>query len=189
MELRSKYTDAEEAIDLGNKTSFNIAFRSYFHPLRFYATKFVPDDDAEDVVENLFLKLWSKKKVFDSAAHLQAFLYHATRNSCLDVIKLSKKGKTDPLSEEMLIADDDHLRYMIQAEALAEIYRAVNELPLQCSKVTRMSYLEGLNNAEIAEELGLSVQTVKNYKNRGIELLRKKLSAGTFALFLLIFHS
>lgn len=189
MEPHNKYADAEEAINLGNKISFNSTFRSYFHPLRFYAAKFISNDDAEDVVENLFLKLWNKKQVFDNAAHLQAFLYHAIRNSCLDVIKLSKREKTDALSEDLLIADDDHLRYMIQAEALAEIYRAVNELPLQCSKVTRMYYLEGLNNAEIAGQLGLSVQTIKNYKMRGLELLRKKLSGGAFALFLLVFHN
>lgn len=174
---------------MGNPASFDTAFKSYFHPLRFYATKFVPKDDAEDLVENLFLKLWNKKQVFDSPAHLQAFLYHAIRNACLDFIKLSKWDKTDVIADDLLIADGGHLRYMIEAEAIAEIYRAINELPPQCSKVIRMGYLEGLKNAEISEKLGLSSQTVKNYKMRGLNILKKKLSDGTLILFIMLTRS
>jgi RNA polymerase sigma-70 factor (family 1) len=189
LDLHHNYSGFEGAIHLSDRASFNTAFRSYYQPLRFYAAKFVQRGDAEDIVENLFLKLWNKQQVFASPVHLQAFLYHAIRNACLDFIKLSKKGKIDELSNELLIADDDHLRYMIEAETIAEIYRAVSDLPSQCSKVIRMGYLEGLNNTEIAEQLGLSEQTVKNYKVRGLGILKQKLSGSSFAFFLLLFHS
>ncbi|WP_316792022.1 RNA polymerase sigma factor [Pedobacter frigoris] len=189
LKLHRNYSGFEGAIQLNDGATFEEAFRSYYQPLRFYAIKFVSEDDAEDLVENLFLKLWNKKQQFESPAHLQAFLYHAIRNACLDNIKLSKKGKTDELSDALLIADDDHLRSMIHAESIAEIYRAVNGLPSQCSKVIRMGYLEGLNNAEIAEKLGLSEQTIKNYKVRGLGLLKQRLSDSSFVLFLLLFDN
>jgi RNA polymerase sigma-70 factor (family 1) len=175
---------------LSDVAVFDLAYKSYYHPLCFYAAKFVPADDAEDLIENLFLKLWNKKQVFESPAHLQAFLYHAVRNACLD-FKKSKKNNLqlhEPVSENQPLPGVDHLQHLIQAEVLAEIYRAVNNLPSQCSKVIRMGYLEGFNNAEIADELGLSEQTVKNYKGRGLTLLKDKLSGSAFTLLLLLIH-
>ena len=187
MELHRNYLGYEGTINLSDRLSFDTAYRSYFQPLRFYASKFISKDDAEDIIENLFLKLWNKQKEFKSAVHLQAFLYHAIKNACLDYLRVSKTSRTDELTETSSIADNDHLRYMIQAEAIAEIYREVNELPSQCSKVIKMGYLDGMNNEEIARELGLSQQTVKNHKVRGLGILRQKLNESSFMLFLLLF--
>lgn len=68
-----------------------------------------------------------------------------------------------------------HLHEMIRAEVIRDLHRVMETLPGQCQKVIRLSYLEGLNNAEIAQQLSLSVQTVKNHKLRGLAILRKSL--------------
>lgn len=185
-----KDINTDTPVFLSDTVCFDQTYKSYYHPLCFYASKFVDPDDAEDLIENLFLKLWNKKQQFESTTHLQAFLYHAVRNACLD-FKKSKKNKLElhePVSENQPLPGDDQLHHLIKAEVLAEIYRAVNNLPSQCSKVIRMGYLEGMNNAEIADELGLSEQTVKNYKGRGLTILKDKLSGSAFTMLLLLVH-
>ena len=185
---KSQHTD--QPVHMGDMTAFDLTYKSYYHPLCFYAGKFVDEDDAQDIIESLFLKLWKKKQVFKNSEHLKAALYHAVRNACLDFLKVAKNAslRYETIAREHTVLNEDHLHLMIRAESLAEIYRAVNELPPQCSKVIRMSYLEGMSNAEISAELGLSDQTVKNHKGRGLSLLKDKLS-GEKLLLLLVFAS
>ncbi|MNR35643.1 RNA polymerase sigma factor [compost metagenome] len=71
---------------------------------------------------------------------------------------------------------------MIRTEVWAEIYREINKLPVQCSKVISLSFVEGLKNDEIAQELDISIQTVKNQKSMGVKLLKQKLSKSGFLL-------
>ena len=188
MLMQDDHTYLDTPIQLSHSATFDVVYKSYYHPLRFYATKFVQPEDAEDIIENLFLKCWNKKQEFNTTLHMQAFLYHAVKNACLDHIKVSKNKE----QRHLTIASSspsipaDHLHRIIQAEVLAEIYRAVNDLPPQCSKVITLGYIEGLNNMEIASTLGLSEQTVKNYKGRGLNLLKEKLSGSAFALLLLL---
>lgn len=181
----SKHT---EAINLSERKVFELTYQSYYHPLRFYATKYI-GSDAEDIIENLFIKLWHKQHEFESPLHLKAFLYRATRNACLNHIKSNKRQVlfSEELAEDIPIDEQDHLNLIIQAEIRAEIYRAVYQLPAQCSKVIAMSFLENFSNAEIASELNLSEQTVKNLKVMGLKLLKAKLSGRAFTLLVLHF--
>ncbi len=188
MMMHNDHTNLETPIQLNDPAVFDVVYKSYYHPLRFYAAKFVQPEDAEDIIENLFLKCWNKQQQFDTTLHMQAFLYHAVKNACIDHIKVSKNAAQRHLriahSEEAVPAD--HLHRIIHAEVLAEIYRAVNDLPPQCSKVIKLGFIEGMNNSEIASTLGLSEQSVKNYKGRGLILLKNKLSGSAFALLILL---
>jgi RNA polymerase sigma-70 factor (family 1) len=187
MVLKQLNNAVDKAIHLNDVAVFDVTYQSYYHSLCFYASKFV-GDEAEDVIENLFIKLWYKKQVFNDPGHLRAFLYQATRNACLDFIKTNRKHEKagSEISENLAIPEDDHLHYLIKAETRAEIYRAVNELPSQCRKVIKLSFLEGLSNSEIATELGISEQTVKNNKVRGLSILKGKLSDNALIVLILM---
>lgn len=187
MSVSDRNISLSTIIQLSVTAEFELTYQSYYHPLCFYAGKFV-GDEAEDLIENLFVKLWDKKQVFNDAGHLRGFLYQATRNACLDYLKNNRRrGLTGvAISEELAISDEDHLHYMMKAETHAEIYRAIHQLPSQCSKVITLSFLEGMSNAEIAREMGLSEQTVKNHKGRGLALLKDKLSGRALSMLMLI---
>jgi RNA polymerase sigma-70 factor (ECF subfamily) len=75
---------------------------------------------------------------------------------------------------------------MIRMEVFNELYREINQLPEQCGKIVRMGYIEGMKNEEIARELGLSIQTVKNQKTRGVMLLKRRLPPEIFIFLLLV---
>lgn len=184
----SKSTQSAAAcnVHLNERNAFELTYQSFYHPLCYYAARYV-GSEAEDIIENLFVKLWDKKQVFESETHLKAFLYQATRNACLNYLKATKRhGITgEEIPENIPAADHDHLSTIIQAEIRAEIYRAVHQLPAQCSKVIAMSFLEGLSNAEIAQAMNRSEQTVKNLKVQGLHLLKDKLSGRAFILLVL----
>jgi RNA polymerase sigma-70 factor (ECF subfamily) len=72
---------------------------------------------------------------------------------------------------------DDCLSRMIKAEILVELHSLIHSLPLQCSKVFTKIYIKGKSVADTAEELGMSVNTVKSHKARGLSLLRGKVSS------------
>src|SRR6185312_80999 len=154
-------------LNMGDPSTFDGLFRAYFASLCHFTADFLESDvDAKDVVEDLFVKLWQRKQCFENTQHAQAYLYRCVRNACLNYLK---HGRRVSLKHEILIADtgeieEDYLTQMIRSEVFGEIYRAIENLPSQCSKVITMSYIDGNSNAEIADMLNLSLQTVKNHK-------------------------
>jgi RNA polymerase sigma-70 factor (family 1) len=175
-------------IRLHHTDVFDQVYKTYYHRLCFYASRFIKADYAEDVIETLFLKLWNKKQVFETEEHMKAFLYHAVRNACLDHIKVSRNAavRHNTYTEIQARQDPDPLHHLIEAEALAAIYQAIEALPAQCAKVIRMSFLEGRDNAAIASEMNLSLQTVKNYKTSGLSFLKTKLSMNALSIIALL---
>jgi len=143
---------------------------------------------AGDIIQEVFLKLWNRRQVFEDIRHLKDFLYKSTRNACFDTIKGSIHSKERQAvflgtqAEWETAADLE----MIRLEVFNELHHEINQLPEQCGKIIRMGYIDGLKNDEIARELGLSVQTVKNQKSRGVMLLKRRLPPEVFVLLLLI---
>ncbi len=178
------------SLNIGQTETFDLIFRSYYAPLCHFAAHFLQsEEEAQDIIEDLFIKLWQKNQVFENPKHAQAFLYRSAQNACLNFLKHNQRTT---IAQEALITDtdwteEDYLSQMIRSEVWGEIYRAIEGLPAQCSKVIVMSYIDGKSNSEIAEELDLSVQTVKNHKARGLSLLRTLLPGNL--LMLLILHS
>lgn len=174
---------------MADSTSFEMIFRSLYSSLCFFAEHLVHNsDDAEDIVEDVFVKLWNKQLKFESEQHLKAFLYRSAKNACLDFLKVHERtGSRNTLfAEERGYCDDACLNEIIRAEIIAEVYQAIEQLSPQCSKIITMSYLDGKSNQEIADALKLSVQTVKNQKGRGLALLKQRLPNDKFQLLLLI---
>jgi RNA polymerase sigma-70 factor (ECF subfamily) len=176
---RTSYSPKEVfPINMGEETAFDRLFYLYHAPLRYYCKQLTgASEESEDIVNHLFLTLWTKQSQFESTEHAQAYLYRSAKNACLNFIREEKKAveKKEVIGLEATEISADYLDVIIKTEIWAELYRAVESLPSQCCKVITMSYLEGMANHEIADEMGLSIQVVKNYKLRGIGLLRDRL--------------
>lgn len=165
---------------------------SYYDRLLYYAWTIIHDKEtSRDLVQEAFIGYWNQKeRVSPNPVQIRNFLYVNVKNSCLKHLRHDKvvdkyMGMQDPNPAEEASA----LNKMIQAEAIGEIYAAIESLPERCRKISKMGYLEGLKNHEIAEQLGLSVNTVKTQKKRALQLLRLKLNPETFlTLTLLLQH-
>lgn len=162
---------------------------SYYDRLLYYAWSIIHDKEASrDLVQEAFICYWNQKEqVSPNVVQIRNFLYVNVKNSCLKHLRHDKVvdkylGMQDPdPAEEASI-----LNKMIQAEVIGEIYAAIETLPERCRRISKMGYLEGLKNHEIAEQLGLSVNTVKTQKQRALQLLRLKLNPETFFTMTLI---
>ncbi|EEI90392.1 RNA polymerase sigma-70 factor [Sphingobacterium spiritivorum ATCC 33300] len=164
----------EYPLNTGVESDFDYIYMTYFAPLCYFASKFV-DDQAVDIVNSLFAKLWTSEIVLNNANHAQSFLYLSARNACLDFIKTSGRAKERDAEFSYLyqLSEKELQLEVVYVEYMAEIYREINNLPVQCSKIIKLSYLDGVKNEKIAEQLNISVQTVKNQKSKGLKILRK----------------
>lgn len=168
--------------------AYSALFNHYYTGLCGFAERIIGNSQAEDVVGEVFSKLWEGKLVFESELHLKSFLYRSVKNGCLNVIKMA--GRADDRNHffysERGDCEDSFLREVTRAEVLRELHLAVNELPPQAGKIIRLSFLEGMSNQEVADCLGLSIQTVKNQKLRGLGILRGKISKDAFMILVLL---
>lgn len=172
-----------QELNLGDPQCFESVFHKLYPALCFYAQRLVSEKkDAEDIVETFFAKAWEQKKNFESESHLKAYCYRCVKNACLTFIQQKNRSQerhtTFFRAQETI--EKSCFQELIRAEVIAELHRAIAALPKQCQKVIRLSYLEGLDNRQIAAMLSLSVQTVKNHKLRGLALLRKELPSSIY---------
>lgn len=127
---------------------------------------------AEDIVQEVFIKLWESPKQYNSLNGLKAYLYEAVDNRCADYQKhliVEEKYTAFALYEQKF--QDFSID---QEEVYRELYAAINELPARGREVILL-YLEGKKNQEIAEILDLSILTVKTHKKNAFRYLRNRL--------------
>jgi RNA polymerase sigma-70 factor (family 1) len=166
-------------IDLqnGDEYTFRRIFHLFNNRLCFLARTMLPDtpDMDEDIVQEAFIKLWERKEHFHNIDAVKGFLYLTVKNKCRDIYKHEKvvnrhKNSCKAMTEEQL-----DMQYIMEAEVLEEVRRALEKLPAGSRNVLDLSYFKGLKNEEVARKLDISVNTVKTHKLRGLRSLRSLL--------------
>lgn len=159
---------------------FEKIYSDYYQRLCFYASKYIVDfAEAEDIVQNIYVKLWEKVDfVFENEYALLSYLYSAVYRACLNKVELEQihirhhKCIEQNLKEQELM---DYEADCIENEVLWNILRAVDSLPTECKKIFKLSYFEGLEIAKVAELLHISENTVKRQRARGKKILQERL--------------
>lgn len=167
--------------------AFEQLFKAYYSRLCHFSFQIVRDKvNAEDIVQDAFIKYWNQRQ--ELASHniaVKNFLYSTVRNASLNLIRHDKVvcqylEQQNPYN----IEEFNIVHSIIRSEVLAEIHTALETLPESCKRISRMGYLEGMKNNEIAQKLGISVNTVKTQKQRGLQLLRLLLKPEAFTCFI-----
>lgn len=164
-------------------------FRKYYPGLCHFAWRLLNDrDHCEDIVQDAFFAFWKHKNdISTNSVAIKNFLYTSVRNLCYNTIRHEKiKARYMESFDEDLCEDAKVLDSMIRSEVLSEIHKIMELLPDGCRQIFRMGYLEGLPNPKIAKQLGISINTVKTQKQRGLKIFRAKLNPELFALLLLL---
>ncbi|MDE6324284.1 MAG: RNA polymerase sigma-70 factor [Paramuribaculum sp.] len=158
---------------------FEKEFKRLYLPLGMYALRIVGDAcDAEDIVQNSFLKVWQSIDDGRQVENFTGLMYRTVRNEALDYLRRCRPTvRLDEIPEADAPAIDT-------SERDARIWRAVDSLPEKCREIFLMSKRDGLSNGEIAEELGLSEKTVRNQMSKAYSRLREALSDGHKPFFL-----
>lgn len=164
-------------------------FSEYYARLVHFCFQIVHDKSAaEDIVQDAFVNYWDlRQTVLNNKQSIKSFLYSSVRNASFNYIRHDKViEKYIQSLEPDPVEEINAMHYIIRSEVLGEIHKAISSLPESCQRISRMGYLEGKKNQEIAEELGISVNTVKTQKQRALQLLRLKLSPEFFAVLVLL---
>jgi len=158
----------------GDQKIYKAIFDTYFKRLYSFSIKYVKSTHAaEEIVENVFLILWQKRHKLDTVKNLKSYLYAMVHNASLDYIKSNKnfiqfnikEHDSTILMEQLIIEEEVHIL----------LIKALDSLPEKCRQVFELSCLEGMKYKDIAEDLQISVNTVKSQRARAIDLLRQKL--------------
>ncbi|MDE6022916.1 MAG: RNA polymerase sigma-70 factor [Muribaculaceae bacterium] len=158
---------------------FETYFRKMYLPLGMYALRIVGNaDDAEDIVEDSFIKAWQTISSGAELCSFNSYIYRCVRNECISFLRKRKEySDIDSIPDVCEEDIDTSIRD-------ARIWKAIDELPDKCRKIFLMSKQDGLSNAEIAEELNISVKTVKNQMTKAFHRLRKSLDSAHKPFFL-----
>ena len=167
-----------EAIRRGDELVFDIVFRRYYEPLCYYAAKFADGDldEAEDIVQQCFVKLWEKHATLDISWSIKSYLYKAVHNACLNRIRhLQTKNRYQQFNAGQL--ENNHsFQDESSAELRARLQQAMDGLPPQCRNIFELSRFEELKYREIAELLNISIKTVETQMGKALRVLRFQLA-------------
>ncbi len=177
-----------QRIQVGDKDAFSDLFKQYYESLYRIALRFVNDTQlAENVAQEIFVKIWVNRTKYKIRTNLKSFLFTAVRNQCLNELKQQKRtvsiSTADFIKEEKMNSPEEDLIILERKKA---VHKAIDKLPRQCRQIYLMKKYDDLKYTEIAEILNISINTVKTQMKRAMKSLLKQLSSILNALFLMI---
>lgn len=152
-------------------------FRDNYEPLTRYAFSLMKNQqDAEDVVQRLFIKFWEKRDDLRDVLDMRAYLFRSTYNTCLNELKRLQRLRSAGSVDDVHVAHGDDASHRILGMELTErIETATAKLPEKCQEVFRLSRFEELSYKEISERLNISVKTVENHMVKALRCMREDL--------------
>lgn len=190
-------SESKEIISLiKNKdiSSFEDLFRFYYPRMRKYAIHFLQDEEeANDLIQDVFMQLWTKKEELDEEKNLIAFLFTLLKNKCFNTLKKriiedkyilhQSVFETERLYDLSLTQNTDFKS--MESQLHTAIESLIDNLPEKCGMVFRMKWIEGKKIKEIATLMNISTTMVDKHLARGMGIAQKRIHPDLFLLFLL----
>lgn len=184
-EKRHTQEDYSHVFQMGEDKAFDFFFRQYYSSLCFFANAILHnEDEAKDLVQDCFVKLWHSQTINERSDTVKSFLYTMVRNKCLDFLR---KKKVVRKAELQLIKNNNDLDFeyfdeVAFADMIPQIVDYIKELPAKMRQIFKLYYIEGKKYKQIANELNSSPEAVRKQKARALKIIRRK-----FLLLLSIF--
>jgi RNA polymerase sigma-70 factor (ECF subfamily) len=158
---------------------FEQVFKSHFKSLHAYACTIMRDSvPAEEIVQNIFVKLWEKKEDLTIRENVSGYLYRAVHNESFNYLRHRKVRlayQSHAMRQHKQSEQQRPAEKVVMSELEKKLETALRELPEQCRTIFQLSRFDDLRYREIADKLGLSVKTVENQMGKALKLLRLKL--------------
>lgn len=168
-----------------DEQEFHNIFKKYYVPLCLFANQYMMNEEmSADIVQDVFAKLWQIRDDFFYLHQVKSFLYTSVRNKALNELEHSKI--VSEYAQKVIDKKKDSFFHdtVIEEESYRILSEAINKLPDQMKAIMRLA-LEGKKNAEIAEQLSISYETVHTLKKNAYKKLREYLKGYYYLLFLL----
>ena len=169
--------DLIEELTEGNQEAFRTVFKAAYPQVRAFSKGFTKNDtDADDIAQQVFIKLWTKRAILANVRNFETYLYTITKNTVLNHMASQKAFMVDISDVRNLSTENTSPLEQIEASDLQLLIdMTVENMPPQRQAVYKLSRVEGLSNDQIAEKLGLQKKTVENHLNLALGEIRKVL--------------
>jgi RNA polymerase sigma-70 factor (family 1) len=192
MEIVLKDQDKQvvEQLKEGSKDAFRLLFDENGPKIYAFALSYLKNaSDAEELLQEVFLKLWEVRSSLDTSKNLRSFLFKICINLIYDFIRrkniekvyLDYSGRNNPSS------GDNTWHEVIYNDMLNNLQKLIATMPEQRQRIFRLSKEDGLSNEEIADQLNLSRRTVENQLYRAVSFLKEKINSGSIPALLFFF--
>ncbi|MDH6304094.1 RNA polymerase sigma-70 factor (family 1) [Parabacteroides sp. PF5-5] len=157
---------------------FDEIYVNNFYRLHRFAKEYVLfDEDAENIVQDVFMTLWEKRDILDVQLSITTYLFSLVKNKCIDHIR--RKAVAEEYKQELNLKlkslEDINHAFASQEDIERFITDAISKLPDRCREIFIKSRFEGKKYREIADEMNLSVNTVENQMSIALKKLRVEL--------------
>jgi RNA polymerase sigma-70 factor (ECF subfamily) len=177
-----------EQMKLGNSKAYDFLMNSFYQKLCGYAYTLAHDHaTAEDIVQNVFVKVWSNKKHINTSFSIKNYLYKSVYNEFINQYRKNKPVfflEKKYLESVDLVVENTHENL---DELLQLVDKEINELPPKCREIFLLNKKEGLTHLEISEHLNISIKTIEGHMTRAFKILRNKLHNKVKTIFFLLF--
>ncbi|MCX2481399.1 sigma-70 family RNA polymerase sigma factor [Pedobacter sp. MC2016-15] len=174
--MKEERSDRELAKEIrsGSENAFETVFSRYWKPLYAFVFRLINDEDlTKDILQNTFLEIWKRKESLFATDSLMPLLVKIAKN---EVITLFRRDKVRLAGDEILIRNLQQIasaeEHLIATELQGEIDRELTKMPLNMRQCFHLSKYENRSVKEIAAELMLSEQTVKNNISEALKRLK-----------------
>lgn len=178
-----------KALKIGKTEAYTFLVEQYNQKLCVYAFSLSHDHNlAEDIVQNVFIRVWQQRHKLKSEFAIQSFLYKLVYNEFIDQYRKLKstmaieKKHIDAL--DIILEEDDKTGI---EKLIKLVKREIENLPPKCKRVFLLSKQDGLTNIEIAEYLNISIKTVEAQITKAFSIIRKKVGEKTNSVLFLLF--
>jgi RNA polymerase sigma-70 factor (ECF subfamily) len=167
------------ALKDGIEQAFSLLFNTYYRDMVLFGGNFLPlQDDCEDIVQSVFLKLWNERETIVIDRSIKSWLLRTVRNACLDEIRHRnvviehESYVMSSIQPDDLIDTENHVLY---SELQRHLHRALERMPQTYREAFELNRFDGLKYREIAGKLNVSERTVEDRIGKAISFLRKYL--------------
>lgn len=168
--------DIFSLIKQGDESAFEQMFREHYQALCAFANSYLLDlDNAEEIVQNVFYKIWERRETLEINTSIKSYLFSSVRNACLNELKHDKVKQEHEGFVKATQSEGKEDGLLEQKELGYEINEAIESLPERCKEVFKLNRLEGLKYREVAELLNISEKTVEHQMGKALKVLREKL--------------
>lgn len=177
-------------IRAGDEAAFEKVFRTYAKLLHAYGYTLLNNSHiAEEMIQDLFLKIWEQRGVLQIHTSLKAYLYRSLHNDCMNHlrhVKVKKNYEATVTKDGSGVKQHQPINRLEVKEIQQKLRSGLSKLPEACRTVFQLSRFEHLTYKEIASQLGISVKTVENQMGKAFKLLRVELKDYLVLLLLLV---
>ncbi len=174
--MKANLTTEFDKIKTGDISAFEKVFKEYYEYLCIQAFTILKDkSEAEEIVQDTFVKIWNKREDISINTSLKSYLIQSIKNTCFNQIKHEQVKRNYQAEYLHTTKDGDTQDPVITGELEQNIQKAIDQLPKERKKIFLMSRHRGLKYQEIADELNISVKTVENQMGKALKYLREEL--------------